>query len=147
MGKPEKKQFMELVEKAYDTYEINQESIFLFKLFQFEFDYDEEERTCTITCPITDFMLNPGGIVHGGVYTFIADTAMGHLNFHFQDATYVTLEFKTSFFKATSTGSIVATARYIKEGYKVCYMECEVRNEEGDLLCKTSATFYRYSKK
>ncbi|MCR1832823.1 PaaI family thioesterase [Oceanobacillus caeni] len=142
----EKKEFMGLVEKAFDERNFNPESIFLFKLFQFDFQYDDENRTCTITCPISEVMLNPSGIVHGGVYTFLTDTAMGHLNFRLKDAPYVSLELKTSYFKAASTGNITATARYTKEGYKVCFMECEVHNEEGDLLCKTSGTFYRYQK-
>lgn len=147
MGKQGKKEFLELVEKAYDSFELKKESIFLFKLFQFQFSYDDDARTCTITCPISDIMLNPSGIVHGGVYTFLSDTAMGHLNFHCKDAPYVTLEFKTSFIKAVSSGKMTATARYIKEGYNVSYMECDVKNEQGELLCKTTATFFRFTKK
>lgn len=138
---------MARVEEAYDTYDQNPENIFLFKLFQYEFDYNEEERTCSITSPVSDIMLNPTGIIHGGVLSTIADTAMGHLNFHFKDAPYVTLEMKTSFFKAVSTGKITATARYVKEGYKLVFMECDVVNEDGDLLCTTTGTFYRYEKK
>ncbi|RLL46961.1 PaaI family thioesterase [Oceanobacillus piezotolerans] len=143
----EKKKFMELMEKAYDTYDFKPESIFMFKALQLNFDYNEEERTCTISCPITDIILNPSGIVHGGIYAFIADSAMGHLNFHLKDAPYITLELKTSYFKATAKGEIRATARYIKEGYKVSFMECDVVNENGEMLCKTTGTFYRYEKK
>lgn len=143
----EKKQFLNHVEEAYSTFSLKPENIFLFKLFQFDFSYDETERTCTISCPITDIMLNPTGVVHGGVYTFISDTAMGHLNFRFKDAPYVTLELKTSYFRAVSSGKMIATARYVKEGHQVSYMECEVKNEEGKLLCKTTATFYRFEKK
>ncbi|WP_197046729.1 PaaI family thioesterase [Oceanobacillus salinisoli] len=143
----DKQEFMNLVERAYDAKDLKPESIFMFNLLQFDFTYNDEEKTCTITCPITDIMLNPSGIVHGGIYTFIADTAMGHLNFHLKDAPYVTLEMKTSYFKAVSAGKIIATSRYIKEGYKVSFMECDVRNEEGDVLCKTTGTFYRFEKK
>jgi uncharacterized protein (TIGR00369 family) len=142
----DKQEFMARVENAYDTYDLKAESIFMFKLLQFQFDYDEEARTCTITCPVTDIMLNPSGIVHGGIFTFIADTAMGHLNFHFKDAPYVSLELKTSFYKAAATGTLTATSRYVKEGYKVSFMEAEVKNEHGELLCRTSGTFYRYEK-
>jgi acyl-coenzyme A thioesterase PaaI-like protein len=41
----------------------------------------------------------------------------------------------------------MATARYIKDGYNVCFIECDVRNEKGDLLSRTNGTFYRYEKK
>lgn len=143
----DKQEFMAHAEQAYDTYELKPESIFMFKMLQFEFNYDEEARTCTITCPVTDIMLNPAGIVHGGILTFLADTAMGHLNFHLKDAPYITLEMKTSFYKACNEGKLIATGRYIKEGYKVSFMEAEVTNEMGEPLCKTSGTFYRYEKK
>lgn len=142
----DKQEFMAHVENAYDTYEAKPENIFMFKLLDFEFDYDDEAKMCTITCPVTDIMYNPAGIVHGGIFTFIADTAMGHLNFRHKDAPYVSLELKTSFFQATTTGKLIATARYLKEGYKVCFMEAEVKNEHGDLLCQTSGTFYRFDK-
>ena len=135
------------MEAAYESFQLKPENIFLFKLFQFEFNYDEDEKTCTVSCPITDIMLNPAGIVHGGIYTFISDTAMGHLNFHFKGTPYVTLELKTSYFKAVSSGKLYAISRYIKDGYKVSYIECEVKNENGELLSKTSGTFYRYEKK
>ncbi|MCM3585319.1 PaaI family thioesterase [Mesobacillus maritimus] len=143
----DKQEFMAHVERAYDTYEAKPESIFMFKLLDFDFDYDDEAKTCTITCPVTEIMHNPAGIVHGGIFTFIADTAMGHLNFRHKDAPYVSLELKTSFFNATTAGKLIATARYLKDGYKVCFMEAEVKNEQGDLLCKTSGTFYRFDKK
>nr|WP_277398301.1 PaaI family thioesterase [Neobacillus citreus] len=115
-------------------------------MLQFEFDYDDEAKTCTITCPVTDIMYNPAGIVHGGIFTFLADTAMGHLNFRLKDVPYVSLELKTSFFKATKSGKLIATSRYKKDGYKISFMEADVRNEEGELLCTTSGTFYRYDK-
>lgn len=143
----DKQEFMARVEQAYDKFEMKPESIFMFKLLDFKFDYDEEARTCTITCPVSDIMYNPAGIVHGGIFTFIADTAMGHLNFRLKEVPYVSLELKTSFFKATTTGTLIATARYVKEGYKVSFMEAEVKNEEGELLCRTSGTFYRFDKK
>ena len=143
----DKQQFMATMEQVYDTQETKPDSMLMFKLLQLEFDYDDEAKTCTISCPVTDITLNPAGIVHGGIFTFIADTAMGHLNARLKDASYVSLELKTSFFKATTTGKLIATARYLKEGYKVSFMEADVKNENGDLLCQTSGTFYRYNKK
>jgi uncharacterized protein (TIGR00369 family) len=142
-----KEQFMQLAENAIDTYEMSPENVPMFKLLQFEFDYDEEAQTCTVSCPVTNLTFNPTGIVHGGILTYLADTSMGHLNFRFKDAPYVTLELKNSFFKASAAGKLIATARYVKNGYKIAFLESEVKNEEGEILCKTSATFYRYEKK
>ncbi|MFA8439069.1 PaaI family thioesterase [Pueribacillus sp. YX66] len=142
----DKQQFMTHVEHAYDTKEIGPENVFLFKFLQFEFSYDDENKTCTITCPVTEPMLNPAGIIHGGILTYLADTAMGHLNGRTKDVPYVTLEMKTSFLKASNTGNLTATARYIRDGYKVCFMECEIINEQGELMSVTNGTFYRFEK-
>lgn len=141
-----KEEFLQFVGAIYDTYESKPGGSFLSKLFQYEFSYDDEARTCTITCPVSDFMYNASGIVHGGVLTHLADTSMGHLNFHFKNAPYVSLELKTSFFQAVKSGRLIATARYVREGYKVSFIESEVKNEQGQLLCKTTGTFYRYEK-
>ena len=143
----DKKEFMALAEAAYDTYAIRPENVLMFKLLQLDFSYNDEEKTCTITCPVKEIMYNPTGIIHGGIFTFISDTAMGHLNFRVKDAPYVSLELKTSYFKAISGGTLTATGRYIKEGHKVSFMEAEVRNEKGELLSRTSGTFYRFEKK
>lgn len=142
-----KQQFMEQIEKAYDKAAVEPENLFLFNLFQFEFTYDTEKKTCTITCPITEEMLNPNDILHGGILTYLADTAMGHLNGRMKDAPYVTLELKTSFFKATNAGQLTATARYVRDGYKVAFLECEVKNENDELMSVTTGTFYRFEKK
>lgn len=143
----DKQQFMTLAEHAYDTHELKAENVLMFKLLQLEFAYDDVKKTCTVTCPITLPMLNPSGIVHGGIYTYIADSAMGQLNFRHKDAPYVSLELKTSYFNAVSAGSLTATARYVKDGYKVVFMECDVKNEKDELMCTTTGTFYRFSKK
>lgn len=142
----DKDKFMKDVERAYKAMDKNLEGIFMFHLLNFEFSYDQENKICTIKCPVSKIMLNPVGVVHGGIYTYIADTAMGRLNFYNKDVPYVSLELKTSFYKAISKGTIMAKARYIKEGYRVCFLEADICNEEGELLAKTSGTFYRFEK-
>lgn len=142
----DKQQFMDHVEHVFDTYELKPGNIFMTKFMQLNYDYDDELRECIVTCPISEILLNPAGIVHGGIYTYLADTAMGHLNFRYKDVPYVTLEIKTSFYKAISSGRLIARGRYTKEGYKVSFMEAEVCSEDGELLCKASGTFYRYEK-
>src|SRR5699024_9579401 len=110
------------------------------------FSYDDENRQCHISCPVTEFMYNPSGIMHGGIATFIADTAMGHLNFRLKDAPYVSLDLHTSFLRAATTGKLYATARYVKEGHKVSFMECVIKNDENEIICTTTGTFYRIEK-
>lgn len=119
----------------------------LFDLLDLQFTFDDEERTCQIECQITDMMLNPLGTVHGGMYTYIADSAMGHLAIHNKQNPYVSLELKTSFLKTAHQGKLIATARYVKDGYKILFMECVVENEEGETMSVSSGTFYRVEKR
>jgi len=115
----------------------------LFKLLNFQFQFHEGERTCEIRCPISPIMLNALGTVHGGIYTYIADTAMGHLALHFKKHPYVSLELKTSFLKTANQGHLTATARFIKEGQRILFLECHVKDETGEIMCMTTSTFYR----
>jgi len=115
----------------------------LSKLLNFQFYYYEEDRTCEIHCPISPIMLNALGTVHGGIYTYLADTAMGHLALHFKRKPYVSLELKTSFFKTANQGQLTARARFVKEGHRILFLECQVKDESGEIMCVTTSTFYR----
>lgn len=143
----DKIKLLEKVNDAVEKAELSPEQLFLFRLLEFDFSYDDEEKTCKVTCPVTETMLNPIGTVHGGIYTYLADTAIGHLNFRYKEDPYVSLEFKTSFFKTTQDGKLIATARYVKDGYNVQFAECVIENEKGEKMCTTTGTFYRWKKK
>jgi uncharacterized protein (TIGR00369 family) len=134
------------VKKSWLEAEVAPQKLFLFNLFDFSFSYDDENKLCRIECPITEPMYNPLGTVHGGILTYLADTAIGHLNFRFKDAPYVSIELKTSYLKASTSGKLIATARYVKDGYKVMFTECVIENENAEIVSTTSGTFYRYTK-
>jgi uncharacterized protein (TIGR00369 family) len=141
----DKQTFLQQMEKAWDHSRNQSVNLCLFHLLDFQFSYDDEDKICRIECPIIEPMLNPLGTVHGGIYTYMADTAMGHLNSRCKGP-YVSLELKTSYFRATNAGKLIATARYVKDGYKVVFMECIIENEKGEVMCITSGTFYRFEK-
>lgn len=141
----DKQTFLNRAEHAFDTKKLEAENLFLFKLFEFDFSYDELQRTCTITCPVTEIMLNSGGIIHGGILMYLADTAMGHLIIKMKDTPFVTLDLNTSFLKAEKSGELICTASFVKEGTNVAFVECEITNEKGDALSVSQATFYRRS--
>jgi len=138
-----KEQVVQLAGRAWEKAALQPESVFMFRFLQFQFSYDDARRECRIECPVTPAMYNPFGIVHGGIYTFIADTAIGHLNFRYKDAPYVSLELKTSYLKSTQTGKLIATARYVREGNRVLFAEATVEDEHGERLSVTTGTFYR----
>lgn len=139
----DKQTFLNHVEHAYDTKKLQPENLFLFKLLDVHFSYDEVQRTCTITCPVTEIMLNSGGIIHGGLLMYLADTAMGHLIIKMKGTPFVTLDLNTSFLKAEKSGKLICTANFVKEGNSVAFVECHITNEAGDVLSVSQATFYR----
>lgn len=133
--------------QAWEETSLVPERVFMFRFLQFQFSYDDTRRECRIECPVTPAMYNPLGMVHGGIYTYIADTAIGHLNFRYQAAPYVTLELKTSYLKSTTAGKLIAVARYVREGRRVLFAEATVENEHGEPLSVSTGTFYRLEKR
>lgn len=138
--------FLQHINSSWVEAEQVPEKVFLFQLFQFDFSYDDDNRRCRIECPVVEAMFNPLGTVHGGMLTYLADTAIGHLNFRFKEDPYVSIELKTSYIKAVTSGKLIATASYVKDGYNVVFTECTIENEHGELVSTTSGTFYRYAK-
>ncbi|OLO26393.1 hypothetical protein BTR23_23345 [Alkalihalophilus pseudofirmus] len=143
----DKEYVVEQAQRAAENTELAPQKAFLFNFFDFEFFYDDEKRECTIECPVSETMFNPFGTVHGGIYTYLADTAIGHLNFRFKDDNYVSLELKTTHMKAMTSGKLIAKARYSKDGYNVVFTECDIFNEKDELVSTTSGTFYKVKKR
>lgn len=135
--------FVEHVIQSNANSELKLENLFLYNLFQLDFEYDDNRKTCTIKCPITEPMLNELGTVHGGIHTYIADTAIGHLLNYFSSVPHVTLEIKTSFLKSMSNGMLIAKASFVQEGKTIIFSQCEISNEEGEIAAVTTGTFYR----
>ncbi|WHY84005.1 PaaI family thioesterase [Neobacillus novalis] len=135
--------FLKKAEDSFDKTVYEPEGLFFYHFFDFQFDYDDILRTCKVTCSVKEPMWNSFQMVHGGFLSYIADTALGHLNLHFYEGTFVTLEMKTSFLKGIKTGEITAISRFVKEGRKVLFSECEIFNGNNEKLCITSGTFYR----
>ncbi|AHV95660.1 MULTISPECIES: PaaI family thioesterase [Paenibacillus] len=117
----------------------------LFALLGFAVSYDEDNKVCRIECPVQTLMLNPLGIVHGGIHAYLADTAFGFLTIQFKDVPYVSLETKTSYMKSAAGGRLIADARFVKDGYKALFLECRVENEQREVLSVTTGTFLRVS--
>lgn len=131
----------ESVERAIQAKKENDHHLFLETFMDFKYEHDEEEEKVIVYAPVTELMYNPIGVLHGGITTFIADTAMGRLCAIFGKPS-VTLELKTQFFKAVKEGTIKATAYFVRKGKTVQFVECTLEDEKGNLIGKVSATFY-----
>ena len=85
----------------------------------------------------------PAGLMHGGAIMTLADTAGGSLSYANlpPGATGTsTIESKTNFLSAVSSGTVTATARVLKAGRSVIVIETEVTDESGRLVAKVAQT-------
>lgn len=130
------------VNQAVETHHDGTSNVFLYSLFDFSFDYLEETEEVHLEAPVTELMYNPVGFIHGGVITYIADTAMGHLCAAFNERPSVSLELKTQFLSTAKSGTLKARAYFLKKGKGVQFVECTIHSDNGTLMSKISGTFY-----
>jgi uncharacterized protein (TIGR00369 family) len=138
----DKTKLREQFEHALNTHEQGTGQLFLYSLLNFDFEYDEEQKVVRIQAPISEMMYNPMGYIHGGIISYIADTAMGHLCAAFADRPGVSLELKTQFLRTAKTGSLHAEASFLKAGNQIQFVECTIKDDQHRLLAKVTGTFY-----
>jgi 1,4-dihydroxy-2-naphthoyl-CoA hydrolase len=86
--------------------------------------------------PVRPELLQPYGLVHGGVYSSIIESAasVGAALFAMRSGqTTVGLENTTSFLRAVRSGKLIAIARPLHRGRQTQVWEVEVRGDEGKL--------------
>ncbi|PYX87710.1 MAG: PaaI family thioesterase [Acidobacteria bacterium] len=85
---------------------------------------------------------NPMGTLHGGILCDIADAAMGiaYASTLDEDESFTTLELKINFLKPVWNSKLVATGRVVKRGKTVGMTECDVVDEKGSLVARSSST-------
>jgi uncharacterized protein (TIGR00369 family) len=85
---------------------------------------------------------NPAGTVHGGILCYVADTAMGFAwaSGIGPDETFTTIEMKINFFRPVWSGRLSADATVVRRGKTVGYAECDVKDDQGRLVAKSSST-------
>jgi uncharacterized protein (TIGR00369 family) len=85
---------------------------------------------------------NPLGTLHGGVYTDLADAAMGwaYAATLADGESFTTVELKINFLRAVRRDTLTAEAKVVKGGSTIGYVECEVRDGQGRLVAKATST-------
>lgn len=85
---------------------------------------------------------NPLGTLHGGVYTDLADAAMGwaYAATLAEGDSFTTIELKVNFLRAVRRGTVTATATVVKAGSTLGYVECDVTDDAGRLVAKAAST-------
>ena len=112
------------LETALKDYRQDFETFFLARLFSLSFAYEDE--TCTVSLPVSDFMYNPQGSLHGGVIAFAMDVASGHLLKHTFGASGATLEMKLQFLAPVRGPAARCTAKFLRKGRSICFIEARL---------------------
>jgi len=85
---------------------------------------------------------NPMGTLHGGILCDIADAAMGiaYASTLEEGESFTTLELKINFLKPVWNSKLTATGRLVKRGQTVGMTECDVVDDKGSLVARSSST-------
>ena len=98
------------------------------------------QSRCTLE--VEPRLLNPHGVVHGGVLYSMADTGMGGAMYTVMEREELcaTIEIKIVYFKAVRSGTLACDTRIISRGRRVAALESEITSD-GRLVAKASGTF------
>ncbi len=104
-----------------------------------------ESGKAVIELPVDERHINPFGNVHGGLICDIADAAMGaaYHSVLTNEEICSTLELKVSFLKPALRTTLRAEGKVIKSGKSVGFLECDVTDEDGNLLARATSTLMR----
>lgn len=99
--------------------------------------------------PVTPFMHNPLGVVHGGMLATLLDSTMGSLvNRTLPDHQYsVTTELKIHFLRASKSGTLRSEARILHRGQTLIVLQGSIFDEQGRMLAHGTATFMVLNRK
>lgn len=105
-----------------------------------------EEDQYQFVVPITPFMLNRSGMVHGGITASLADSTMGSLiNKRLPKGfAAVTAEIKVHYLRPGLGKKLISQAKLVKMGQSLATAICEITNEQGALISLSTGTFYIY---
>jgi acyl-CoA thioesterase len=106
-------------------------------------EYGDGGSRCSLE--VTAELLNPHGVVHGGVIYSMADTGMGAALYSAidEDELCTTVEIKISYLRPVRSGTLVCDTRVLNRTRKVAVMESEIKSGD-ELVAKASGTFYIY---
>jgi uncharacterized protein (TIGR00369 family) len=100
---------------------------------------------CTVSGPVEARHLNINGVVHGGVYATILDTAMGGsvVSLLGEDETAATTSLYVEFLRAAREGEVLtAVGRVLRRGRHLAFAEGDLIGNGGERLSQGRGTWY-----
>ena len=91
---------------------------------------------------VRDDLMNPQGVLHGGVVYSLADTGMGAALYPGLklDELCATVEIKIVYFRPVASGTLSCETKVIKKGSTLAFLESEVR-KGNRLIAKAMGTY------
>jgi uncharacterized protein (TIGR00369 family) len=101
-----------------------------------------EIGACEVAIEVQPKHLQPFGVVHGGVFATLIDTAAFWAIFPEidEDKGLTSVDLKLNFLAPSAAGMLIAKGKRIKTGQTLSLGEAEVRNEKGKILAYGSST-------
>ncbi|MFC1936427.1 PaaI family thioesterase [Chloroflexota bacterium] len=101
-----------------------------------------EDGVSQCSLEVVDHLLNPYGVVHGGVIYSLADTGMGGALYSLltEREQCATVEIKIVYLHYVTAGALTCSTKVINKSRRLAYMESEIRNDER-LVAKATGTF------
>ncbi len=103
---------------------------------------------CTVSGKVEARHLNINGVVHGGVYATILDTAMGGavVSLLTEEETTATTSLYVEFLRAAREGGVLtAVGRVLRRGRHIAFAEGNLVGREGERLSQARGTWYIWS--
>ena len=104
-----------------------------------------EDGLSEVAFEMGETWLNMQGILHGGAFATMLDTACGVAIRSLLDLEkyrgHATLELKTSYLQAGKPGKYIAKGKVLRMGRSIAYSEASLFDEGGVMVSTASATF------
>ena len=81
---------------------------------------------CTLELPVAEHLMQQHGFVHGGVLSYMADTALTYAGGAAMQQPVLTAEFKINYLRPAVGQLLIARARCVQHGRRQAVSVCEV---------------------
>jgi len=95
---------------------------------------------------ISENLLNPHKVMHGGAIYTMTDTGMGAAVYSYLDEKELcsSLEIKISYLKSVKSGILTCDTKMIHNGKHVAFLESVVKDSNEQLVATATGTFYLF---
>lgn len=102
-----------------------------------------ETDVATLSVALRDELRQPTGLLHGGVYAILADTAVAQaLGTTLRPGfSIVTVRLDTSYFAPVRSGRAIARARIVRKGRRLAHGSVELTDEAGAIVATAGAIY------